>query len=343
MTLASSAANRRATPLPPPFETDPESALSGLRDWALRFRQLARSLPESELARHAFVTALFYEGIAHVVAVKDAGLTDEEIQVEIDEAKAILQSSPFIQRLQTWPRGYAGDFETIEYLCRAENHAEPESIGWYLEALVLGSPISQQHRNKLARQASLMADLVNRKPDARILIVACGSAADVRQVLPALEASRCRLVLNDVDAEALAFCRAELASLEGRVAYVPGNPLRRIRDLAAHGPFDLVLCGGLFDYLTERQSTFFLERLVRALVRGEADDASDASGGRLFFTNVGEGNPFRPWMEHFGDWRLIERSPRELHAMLLGAGVPPSRVQIRPDLTRLTWLVEARG
>jgi hypothetical protein len=31
-------------------------------------------------------------------------------------ARAIHARSPFIERLQTWPRGYQGDFETVDYL-----------------------------------------------------------------------------------------------------------------------------------------------------------------------------------------------------------------------------------
>ena len=34
----------------------------------------------------------------------------------LEQIRALHARSPFVARLQAWPRGYAGDFETVEYI-----------------------------------------------------------------------------------------------------------------------------------------------------------------------------------------------------------------------------------
>jgi hypothetical protein len=309
--------------------------LAQLRDWVARFERLAKELPHLEAIRHHLVWALIHEGIALVMLAQESGLADQDIRAEIAPVRAIQRSSPFVCRLQDWPRGYPGDFETIEYICGQRNEAQVGTIGWYIEAMTLNTTIAQQHRNKVFRQAALLAELVTRKPDSRILVVACGGVPDVRQVLPLLERSTCQLVLNDMDADALTYCRQRLISLGDRVEYVHGNALRRARRLADSGPFELILCGGLCDYLTDGWMTFLLQRLMCCLSNTETGP------GRLFFTNIRVGNPYRPWMEYFADWRLIERSQADLQAILHDVGLASPHISILPDPSGLTWFVEA--
>jgi hypothetical protein len=309
--------------------------LAQLRDWVARFERLGKELPHPEAARHHLVWAMMHEGIALVVLAHENGLADQDIRAEIAPVRAIQRSSPFVCRLQDWPRGYPGDFETIEYICGRRNKAQEGTIGWYIEAMTLNTPIAQQHRNMVSRQAALLGELVTRKRDSRILIVACGAAPDVRQVLPLLERSSCRLVLNDMDADALTYCRQRLLSLGDRVECVHGNVLRCCRRLADSGPFDLILCGGLCAYLTDGWMTFLLQRLMCCLSNAET------GAGRLFLTNIRVGNPYRPWMEYFADWQLMERSQADLQAILEDVGLASSGASIVPDPSGLTWFVEA--
>ena len=65
----------------------------------------------------ALVLALVHQICDSILACEEAALTREEI-VEIREpVRRIHARSPFVARLQQWPRGYPGDFETVEYLC----------------------------------------------------------------------------------------------------------------------------------------------------------------------------------------------------------------------------------
>ena len=60
-----------------------------------------------------------------VAAGEEAGVERNEILAHLATARAIHHRSPFAARVTDWPRGYPGDFETVEYLCDAVNHAEP--------------------------------------------------------------------------------------------------------------------------------------------------------------------------------------------------------------------------
>jgi len=174
--------------------------------------------------------------------------------------------------------------------------------------------------------------VISTSPAAKILVVACGSAADVRQNMAEIAATEARIVLNDIDDGALAFCKTELSSVVTHCEFVRGNALSNITKLARLGPFDLILCGGLFDYLTDKQIPFFLQKAYEKLL---------APKGMLFFTNIADGNPFRTMIEHFGAWYLRERTQDEIRQL---TEVVPRRCNVvdPTDGSGLAHLVEFR-
>ncbi|MFF8536936.1 hypothetical protein ACF07B_34080 [Streptomyces sp. NPDC015532] len=63
-----------------------------------------------------------------------------------------------------------------------------------------------------------------------------------------------------------------------QTAAAPGNVLRTAAHQAAdHGPFDLVLAGGLFDYLEERFARALIRTTLSRLCR---------PGGTFYFSNI---------------------------------------------------------
>lgn len=254
----------------------------------------------------------------------------DRIEAALAPATHALSASPFVARLQTWPRGYPGDFETIEYLCDGVNKAETETLGFYCEAYYLHSAPACQHRNKLEAQSQRIRDVTLARPDANILVLGAGGGRDLLQALPWLERSRARLVLNDIEPDALALCQQRLSRLGDRVTVAPGNGLAVGRFVAA-APFDLVLAGGLFDYVATPVLIRTLRRMLLKLLRPD---------GQLFFTNIAQGNVFRSGMEYLLNWPLIERSPHDLLHMLQRAGIGRDSVRISQELTGLAYLVD---
>ena len=96
--------------------------------------------------------------------------------------------------------------------------------------------------------------------------------------------------------------------------------------------FDLVLFGGLFDYLTDKQIKFVLNNSYQHL----------SNGGEIMFTNIAKNNPFKNWIEICGNWELTERSNVQNLEICKTAGIPEHKINQYRDLTNLTNIVEIR-
>jgi len=312
-----------------------DSLRARLEDSALRVVRLEEFCRETDgvTAFHEVVASM--HGVAAAVAAALAGgLSEPWVREALSGARLVHATSPLVKRLQTWPRGYPGDFETVDQLLQHRNDAEPGAVGYWIEEYCLSSAIAQQHRNKVTAQAAVIRKTARENPGARILVIAAGGAADVEAAQDALVDGRCSVTLNDVDAAALRLANERLPHLRDRLDFLEGNILRIARLLPKErGPFDLIVCGGLFDYLDDRAAGLLTRVILTRML---------APQGTLFFTNIRHGNRFRPWMEYLADWRLIERDEAAI-AALLGTS-PDSDVasQCEADPSGLAWLVNVR-
>jgi extracellular factor (EF) 3-hydroxypalmitic acid methyl ester biosynthesis protein len=266
-----------------------------------------------------------------ILAAEASAVTRANIQAAVAPARALHGLSPFVRRLQTWPRGYPGDFETIEYLCDAVVRAPRDSIGYFIEYCCLRGVSAQQYRNKVAWQAQMILETALRERRAKILSIACGGSPDVRSVQALLGGTGCKLFLNDMDADALCYSLDRLPALRSTIRPLLGDVFNAARKIRAITPLNLILAGDLFDYLSDRQIVWLLPRLIAAL----------GPGGRLCFTNITSGNPDRVWLEYLAGWHLIERSESDIRRLIDASALPAgSSVQITSDLTGLTSLVQ---
>jgi SAM-dependent methyltransferase len=280
-------------------------------------------LHATAVAMHSFATA--------IMACEEAGLTRLELLPMLDGVRTLHSCSPFVHRLQTWPRGYPGDFETVEWLCDARNRSEIGTVPWAIEQCSLQSPLAQQHRNKVGLQGRAILSTLMARPGARIASIGCGGCRDLSLIQDYIPPQDGAFTLVDADADALAFARQRLDRLEGRCRFVLGRVPRVLAKLAAAGPYDLVVAGGLFDYLPERWAVATLDAAREVM----------APGARLVLSNIARGNPFRPWIEYLADWWLIERDEADLRRLLGLAGFDAERVTISRDSTGLALLADA--
>jgi extracellular factor (EF) 3-hydroxypalmitic acid methyl ester biosynthesis protein len=279
---------------------------------------------------HAVVERL--HGVLRWIEVLHAqGADSDAIALAVAPAVRATAHSPFAARLHTWPRGYPGDFETIEYLCDGINTAEPGTLAYFCEAYCLNTPLAHQHRYKLEAQADILRHTVIDNPDAAILVLAAGGGRDLLKALPWLERSRATIVINDIDRDALALCERRLASLGPRLRTVPGDARLSLARFESERPFDLVLAGGLFDYIPTPLLVRMLQRIIRRLL---------SPHGLLFFTNIASGHAFSGTLRYLLNWPLIERSDDDLMTMLAAAGVPRDVIRHSRDVTGFTHLVQ---
>lgn len=277
------------------------------------------------------VAAAMHSLCAAILRAEESAVEPARIHELVQPARDLHACSPLVRRFQTWPRGYAGDYETIEYLCEAVNHAEPLTVSWFIEQAALRSACAQQHRSKITWQANQVLQTCLQRREARILSVAGGGSRHLQMVQHSIAGAGPRLWLNDVDSEALDYSRAHLPAADGRLETIPGNVFRSVRKLEGGAPFDLILLGGLFDYLNERRGAWLLSQLGSLL----------APGGRLCFTNIATGNPDRVWLEYIAGWSLIERDEQNLQSLVQESALPgKAALHIERDPTGLTCLTE---
>jgi extracellular factor (EF) 3-hydroxypalmitic acid methyl ester biosynthesis protein len=289
-----------------------DRSVSQVRAACQRLESLAAGVNRSpERTFHGAVSAIHDLCLA-LDEAESAGVPSSVLRELTRGAREVHGRSPFIRRLQEWPRGYPGDFETIERLCRADNHAPAGTLAHVLETYALSAAISQQHRNKVALQASWIREAMRRGANPRVLSIACGSCPDLRSVAEDVP-DGAAFVLCDGDANALEFSRVQLGPLAEQCVFVHGNVPRVLRRLPRSERYDLIFAGGLFDYLPDR----FIIRTLH-----DAWHDLLAPGGRLAFTNIARGNPFRVWLEYVGSWPLIERSEADLIALCAAADIP---------------------
>jgi|RhiMethySRZTD1v2_1073278.scaffolds.fasta_scaffold12491_2 hypothetical protein len=288
--------------------------------------------PSRDGRRFNEVVAAVHGLCAALISEEQAGARRADIVRMLEPVRAIHGRSAFLARLQQWPRGYPGDFETIEYLWQGRNTAA-DRTSFYLEHYALTAPVAEQHRHKIRRQAQLMMNVLDRT--GHIVNLACGSVPDLRLVaeiapdkLASLRTGASSILLSDMDQAALDYAATALGPTARLCRFQAGHALRVLRKLDR--PADLVLIGGLFDYLSERACA--------AIVRAAAERLAD--GGTLFFTNIGQGNPYRPWLEYCGEWTLIERTESDVRDLVDRCGVPMD-VEVSRDTTGLTLLVTA--
>ena len=92
--------------------------------------------------------------------------------------------------------------------------------------------------------------------------------------------------------------------------------MRTVAHLAAdHGPFDLVLAGGQFDYLEDRFPRVLIRTTLSRLRR---------PGDTFHCSNIATPNPYAALMTHIGRWNHVERTPADIEADVRAAA-PPGR------------------
>jgi extracellular factor (EF) 3-hydroxypalmitic acid methyl ester biosynthesis protein len=270
----------------------------------------------------------FFNQLKLEIEIQEQVFSRPQILKSLSKIRAACSESPFTKRVQKWPRGYQGDFETINYIIKGENQAKEGTFAYFEEDYFLHSEICQQHKNKVAYQAQLIREAISSKKDAKIISIGCGTSEDIKSCIEVINQSNSEITLVDIDQDAIDFSLQQLVKIKERVIPIHGSIYKVIRSL--HEKYDLILIGGVFDYLNDKTIISLLSSLRNNL----------CEYGKLFFTNIGKNNPYRVFMEYLADWILIERSENDLIDLINAANWPKSTYKITKDKTGLTHLVE---
>lgn len=243
----------------------------------------------------------------------------------------LLLQAPLLSRARKKPLGYPGDMQVMRYLygagfdgatlfSKALNYAN-----WFAPGAEMVRTRKDLMRERLLERVKrLRAGEV-----LRVASVAAGPAQEVFEMLTALEEfeGEIEFVLFDQEPSALQFAHRRMTQLiearwarRVRVKYMHDTIKRFLKDpqmFAPHGPFEVVICAGLFDYLDLRQSTLLGRSLYSAV----------SSGGTVYMGNIVPDHPSK-WMMHFHmDWYLKYKS-REQMMSFAADGAPGAHVSI---------------
>ena len=291
----------------------------------------------SETQKERRTSTLMNDLLIILDSARKAGVDENVIRGLLPSTYTIKERSPFIKRLREWPAGHPGDYVTIDMLVNKEGAGDEGTFSGYLGHFILESQIAQQHREKLKIQSDLITKTCQEHPGSTIVSIGCGSAKEMIKNIPAIRESGMRVVLVDSDPNALKAAFANLHSLGDNLILEECNVVRYKTLIRRFLNIDkkkihLIYMGGLLDYLAEKIS----KRLIQALSSNLLSEE-----GTIMFTNIAEGNPYRPLIEILANWVMITRSQSKMMDLLKETGIGQTNQKLYREPTGLTWIAQA--
>lgn len=208
---------------------------------------------------------------------------------------------------------------------------ELRTLAYLFEYHSLGAPLVPHRRKEISAKARQIArTLSDRTGRKKVLLIAAGSSPDLALLCSAHAHGQHEVVLNDARRAATSVVAKRLTSVARRLQTIEGNILKSAVRLSNLAPFDLVLAGGLFDYLPNNEASFLLKVLSDRLL---------VPGGRLFFTHHAGCIPEPGFTDYRADLPLIGRSEEGLRRMVAGACDADAAIESSREAAGLTWLV----
>jgi len=213
------------------------------------------------------------------------------------------------ERMYSKPRGYAGDFMTIEKMYENKESGTGR-IGALLDRCFLDEPAAKAVQNRRGLLKNEIKNILDDNPDEPVNItsLACGPAEEVFDVFEKLnDVARLNVDLIDIDLQALSFVvdKRDSLKLQHRITPHHGNLLflatgRQKLDLA---PQHLIYSIGLIDYFSDK----FVIKLMNygySLLK---------PGGRMILGNFHPKNTTKALMDHVLEWKLIHRTEEDMN------------------------------
>jgi CRP-like cAMP-binding protein/SAM-dependent methyltransferase len=248
-----------------------------------------------------------------------------------------LMSARFNDRANTKPRGYAGDYRTIELLY-ANEPAGDGRLGPHIDRWVMNAPSSRAVRNRremIRGMAREMQERWTRSEPMRLCSLACGPAREIFDLLEGDAAANIHATCLDIDPEAVTFVRAiaEEKGVADHITLVVENLIRLAqgRGRVQVGEQDLIYSMGLIDYLQDEVVVALLDWCHDTL----------APGGSVALGNFASGNPDKGYLDHVLEWVLIHRSPEDLRKLFVRSRFGSAPVEIRRDETGVQLMAVA--
>lgn len=220
------------------------------------------------------------------------------------------------ERFYSKPRGYAGDFMTIDNVYE-QRVSGTGRVGALLDAcVVVHEPASKAVRNRRQLLANEIVRGVERhtgEAPYRVTVLAAGPATEVFDAFARIpDPRRLEVTLVDIDAQAIELVNARIEAhpqLREQIRTTHANLVylalgRRELELELP-PQDFVYSMGLIDYLQGRLVVALLNYIHRLL----------GAGGRVMLGNFHPCTGTRALMDYVFDWKLIFRTEADMRGL----------------------------
>ena len=246
-----------------------------------------------------------------VQAAPDTAHADGIGAYTLRDTFASFMQSRMCDRSFSKPRGYAGDYYTIEMVY--ENRPMGDGrIGPLVDAWFLNIPAARAVRGRRALLKNLMLDRYRTHGSGadgtyRVLSLGSGSAREMFDMFAEVpEPTKVRGTCLDIDIEALNFGShlSQERGLADHLLWAKENVihLSKGRGQTRLSMHDFVYSMGLFDYLSDDVAVALLDWVYAHL----------EPKGQAVIGNFDPSCPDRAFMDHILDWRLYYRTPDEL-------------------------------
>jgi len=270
----------------------PEAAIAGIRK---QFRSFCDSLNEE---------------------LGDASLASPELRQELG-AQIQQEILPYMiltkngERWYSKPRGYAGDFLSIEWIYQDRPEGTGR-LGPVLDRCFLDVPAAQAVRNRRGLLVEEIKKTMEESHDCttRVLSMACGPARELFDIFAMLsDPDQLMATCLDIDLQALAFVAdlRDRRQLEQNIRLEHGNLIHLVagRQKIDLAPLHLAYSIGLIDYFNDAFVVKLLD-FVHDRLR---------PGGRVILGNFHPRNPTKAFMDHVLDWKLIHRDEADMNRL----------------------------
>ncbi len=233
--------------------------------------------------------------------------------------------SRICERSYTKPRGYAGDFQAIDFLYSCEP-AGVGRIGPLLDHFFLNIAVARAVRNRRALLLEVFLELLEDTIEDQLQItsLACGPAREVFDLFDQLDDPN-KVVVHclDLDFQALSAVGrgAEERGIERNIHLLQENLvlLAAGRHKSSLPPQDLMYSIGLIDYFPDKLVIQLLNWVFSSL----------RPGGLVVLGNFDPSNPDRGFMDHLLEWTLNYRTPDDMRQLFASSNFQQRTVDIR--------------
>ncbi|NQU47832.1 MAG: cyclic nucleotide-binding domain-containing protein [Planctomycetes bacterium] len=306
-----------------------EPAIDGMKEMMLRAEKLTRKskgTPPDELFAQ---THAGFDQLCTLLTQElgpDADIDDpsrEEVGALVRrEMHPYMMLTRIVERIYTKPRGYAGDFLTIQWMYENQTGGIG-AAGQLIDAAFLERPAARAVRNRRQLLANEIKQAIER--GGQVASLACGPAEELFDVFAEKGNDSFKATCLDIDLQALAQVSdrrdEEGLKLQMRLEQANLVYLATGRSKLELPPQDLIYSIGLIDYFQDRFVVALLDWIYDCL----------APGGKVILGNFHPSNPDRALMDHVLDWRLIHRDEDDMNRIFSASKFASKCSEIRKE------------